>query len=91
MTGLGKVIHWDLYKKLKLDHTTKWYMLNPSSVLENETHKILRDFEIQIDHLILARQPDLVIVNKKKENLPNCGLCCPSRPQSKIKRKQKKG
>ena len=24
------------------------------------------DFEIQTDHLILARQPDLVIVNKKK-------------------------
>ena len=27
-------------------------MHNPESVLENETHKILRDFEIQIYHLI---------------------------------------
>ena len=29
-------------------------------------NKILRNFEIQTDHLISARQPDLVIVNEKK-------------------------
>ena len=29
--------------------------------------QILWDFQIQIDHLILARRPDLVIVNKKRE------------------------
>ena len=34
-------------------------MYNPESILENETHKLLRNFEIQTDHLILARQPDL--------------------------------
>ena len=28
---------------------------------------------------------------KKKENLPNCGLCCPGWPQSKIERKRKEG
>ena len=42
-------------------------MHNPEFVLENEKHKLLRDFELQTDHLILARQPDLVIVNKKSE------------------------
>ena len=41
-------------------------MRNPESVLENEMHKILYDFEIQMDHRISARWPDLVIVNKKK-------------------------
>ena len=35
--------------------------------MENETHKILWDFEIQTDHQILARRSDLVIVNKKKK------------------------
>ena len=39
-------------------------MHNPESVLENE---ILWDFKIQTIHLILARQPDLVIVNKERE------------------------
>ena len=41
-------------------------MNNPESVLENETHKSLLNFEIQTDHPFSARQPDLVIVNKKK-------------------------
>ena len=42
-------------------------MHNPEFMLENEMHKILWDFEIQKDHLISVRQPDLVIVNKKRE------------------------
>ena len=33
-------------------------MHNPAAVLENDAHKLLWDFDIQTDHLILARQPD---------------------------------
>ena len=44
-------------------------MHKPEFVLENETHKILLNFEIQTDHLISARRADLMIVYKK-ENLP---------------------
>ena len=44
----GKVIPWELCKRLKLDHTTK-------SLFENKTYKILWDSEIQVDHLILVR------------------------------------
>ena len=61
-----KVIHWELCKKLKFDHTTKCYMHKPESVPENETHKILWDFEIKTDHLIPARRPDLMIIKKKR-------------------------
>ena len=50
---VGKVIHWELCK--------------PEFVLENETYKILSDFEIQIDHPISPRQPDLMLIKKKKE------------------------
>ena len=93
---MGKVIHWELCKKLKFDHTNKWYMHSPTSVLENETQKLLWDFEIQTDYLISVRRPDLVRVNKKKkkvknkENLPSYGPCCLGRPQSKIESKRKK-
>ena len=66
---VGKVILWELCKKFKFDHTNKWYMLNQESVQENETQKLLWDFKIQMDHLILARWPDQVIFYKK-ENLP---------------------
>ena len=78
---MKKVVHWELCKKFKFDHTKKKYMRNAESVLENEMHKLLRDFEIQMDHIISARRPELVIVNKIKENLPNSKLCRPSRPQ----------
>ena len=46
----GKVIHWELYKRLTFDHTTKWYKYKPESVLKNEIHKILWDYEVKTDH-----------------------------------------
>ena len=64
---VSKGIHWELWKKFKFDHMNKWHMHNSESVLENETHKLLWNLEIQTDHLISARQPDLVIVLKKKK------------------------
>ena len=54
----GKVIHWELCKKWKLDHTTKWYMHKPKSVPENEKYKILLDFKIQTEHPVPTRGPD---------------------------------
>ena len=67
---MDKVIHLELCKKFKFDHTKKWYMHNAASVIENDTHKLLWDFDIHADHLISARKPDLIIINnnKKKKN-----------------------
>ena len=64
---VGKVIHWEMCKKFRFDHTNKWYMHNPAFVRENDTHKLLWDFNIQTDHLIPARRPDLIIINKKNK------------------------
>ena len=63
-------------------------MHNPESILENETHEVLWDFEIQTDYLILAKRPDLMIA-KLKDKLPNSGLRRSDGPPSKIKRKRK--
>ena len=41
-------------------------MHNPAPVQENATHKLLWDFHAQKDHLIPARRPDLIIINKTK-------------------------
>ena len=65
---VGKVIHWEMCKKLKSDHTNKWYMHNPAPDLENDTHKLLWDFNKQKGHLIPARRPDLIIINKITKN-----------------------
>ena len=69
----------------KFDHTNKCYMHNPESVQENEMHKFLWDFEIQTDHLISARQPDLVIVNKKKRTGRIDDLVVPADHRVKMK------
>ena len=65
-------------------------MHNSETFLDNETHKLFWDFELQTDHQISAWQPDFVIINKK-ENLQNCGLCCPGWPQSENERMWKEG
>ena len=64
---VGKMIHWEMCKKFKFDHTNKWYMHNPAPVQENDTHKLVWVFNIQTDHLIPAERPDLIIINKKKK------------------------
>ena len=61
---VGWMIHWEMCKKFQFDHTNKWYMHKP--FLENDTHKLLWDFDIQTDHLNSARRPDLIVINKKK-------------------------
>ena len=66
---VGKVIHWEMCKKCKCDHTKKWYIHNPAPLVENDTHKLQWDFGIHTDPLILARRPDLIIINKKERTL----------------------
>ena len=41
-----RVIHRELCKRLKFDYIIKWYKHKADSVLENEMHKILCDFEV---------------------------------------------
>ena len=59
----GKVINWELCKRLKFDHTNKWHMHKPGSILKNEMHKLLCNFEKETDLLFSARRPDLIIIN----------------------------
>ena len=54
---------------------------------ENETHKILWDSEIQTDHLIPAKRPELVIINQKKSHIVNFAVLVDHRV--KIKESEK--
>ena len=64
-----------------------FYLHNPAPALENDTHKFLLDFDIQTDHLISARRPDLIIINnkKKKENLKIVDFAVPADHRIKLK------
>ena len=90
---MGKVIHWEMCKEFKFHHTNKWNMHNPAVVVENDTHKLLWDFDIQTDHQISTRKPNLIIINqkKKRENFQNCRLSCPGWLQNKTERTWNEG
>ena len=65
-------------------------MHNPASVLENETHKLFWDFEIQTDYLISARRPDLVIINKEKRTCRIVDFAVSADRRVKLKESEKK-
>ena len=65
-------------------------MHNPKSVQEIETHLILKDYEIQVDHLISIRWSELVIINKKKRTCPIKDFTVPSDHRVKFKESENK-
>ena len=60
-------------------------MHNPAPVLQNNTHKLLWDFDIHTDHLISVRRPDLIIINKKKRTCKIVDFAVPADYRIKLK------
>ena len=85
--NLGKIVHWKLAIKFNFEAGDKWYEHEPESVLENEDYKILWDFSIQTDHVIEARRPDLVVVDKKERSCKIIDFAVPR--DSRIEEKEK--
>ena len=77
-------------KKFKFDLTNKWYMHNPAPVRENDTHKLLWNFNIQTDHLIPTTRPDLIIINKKKSICKIVDFAVPADHRINLKESEKK-
>ena len=63
-------------------------MHNPAPVLENDSHKFLWD--IQTDHLIPARRPDLIIINKRKRICKIADFAVPVDHRINLKEGEKK-
>ena len=61
-------------------------MHNPALVLENDTHKLLWDFNIQTDHQIPARRPDIIIIYKKKRTCKIVGFAVPADHRISLKK-----
>ena len=90
--NLGKIVHWKLARKCNFEAGDKWYEHEPESGLENEDYKILWDFSIQTDHVIEARRPDMVAVDKKERICKIIDFVVPgdSRIEEKVKNKIEK-
>ena len=85
--NLGKIVHWKLARKFNFGAGDKWYEYEPESVLENEDYKTLWDFSVQTHHVIEARRPDLVVVEKKERNCKIIEFAVPR--DSRIEKKEK--
>ena len=64
-------------------------MHNLESVLENDTRKIIRDFDIQTDHLISARRPCIIIIDKKERTHRIVDFALPADHRKKLKKDEK--
>ena len=86
---VGKVIHWEICKKFKFHYTNKWYMHNPAPVLENDTHKLLWDFDIHgSPNLSQKSRP-----NNKQQKMKICKIvdfAVPTNYRIKLKECEKK-
>ena len=65
MGGQGDPL--EIVQEIKICSYNKWYMHKLESILEDEAHKILWDFEVLIDPLIPTRRLDIVLINKKNK------------------------
>ena len=65
-------------------------MHNPEFVFENATHQFLWDVETQTDLFISAKQPDVVIVIKKRRTCRKVNFAMPVDHRVKAKENEKK-
>ena len=81
------MITWEISTLEAFEAGDKWYEHEPESVLQNEDYKILWDFSIQTDHVIEARRPDLIVVDKKERSCKIIDFAVPR--DSRIEEKEK--
>ena len=63
--SIARLVDWKLCCKYDMSRGEKWYEHQPEGVVENERCKNLWDVTIQCDHVIEARRPDIVVVEKE--------------------------
>ena len=87
----GRKIHWKVCRKIGFDVNEKWYKHEPERVVENDSWKILWDVTIQTNHVIEVRRPDMVIIDKTKNESKIIDFACPfdGRIEEKEKYKMK--
>ena len=88
---VDKTIHWKVCWKIAFDVNEKWCKHEPEKVVENDSGKMLWNFTIQTDHVIEARRPEMVIIDKTKNECKIIDSACPfdSRIEEREKDKMK--
>ena len=72
-----------------MEHSEKWYEHASEGAVENEDVKVLWDINIQCDNLIEARQPDLIVIDKKEQKEIIIDIAIPADVRVEEKEKEK--
>ena len=88
---MGRKIHWELCRKYGLAASERWYEHQPVTVTENDSCKLLSDFSIQTDHVIQARRPDVILIDKDKKecNIIDFAIPYDSRVNARMQKRWK--
>ena len=87
--NIARNIHWELCGELDIDRAKKWYEHQPEGVSRKGNTKILWDFNIQCDHEIEARRPDIVVVNEDAKECKIIDVAVPWDSRVRAKEREK--
>ena len=87
--NIARIVHVELCEKFGLVGEVTWYNHKPASVVENDRVKILWDFNIQTDHVIQQKRPNIVVLYKKERKCHFVDIAVPGDKRSELKQQEK--
>ena len=87
--NIARNIHWELCGELDIDRANKWYEHQPEGDSREGNTKILWGFNIQCDHEIEARRPDIVVVNEDAKECQIIDVAVPWDSRVRTKEQEK--
>ena len=87
--NVARIVHWEICKKYDLPRAEQWYNHKPEGVTENESIKVLWDFNINTDYEIEHRRPDIVVVLKPEKECLIIDIAVPGDTRIKQKEQEK--
>ena len=87
--NVARIVHWELCGLYKIGRGKNWYEHEPKAVIESDEVKILWDFNIQCDHVIEHRRPDIVVIDKKEKSCQIIDIAVPGDLRVYVKEREK--
>ena len=87
--NIARIVRLELYRRFSLVCEVKWYNHKPASVVENDRVKIFWNFNIQIDHAIQHRRPDIVVLYKSERRCHLVDIAVPWYKRIQLKKQEK--
>ena len=85
---MANIVHRAICEWYSLCEPSEWWEL-PEKVIENDQDKVLRDFYIRTDKQVIAKKPDIVVVDKNIKYTTIIDIAIPNNRNIKIKELEK--